>query len=160
MGIEIERKFLVSGRWSQGIDMDTYLMIHQGYLSLDPERTVRVREVRDTAPDLYRTFGYLTVKGKSYGIERVEYEYEIPSDDARKLLGLCVASVVEKCRYRVGRFEVDRFMGVNNGLMVAEIELQHADETFEKPSWLGVEVSDDPKYFNSNLATNPYVGWK
>jgi adenylate cyclase len=152
MSIEIERKFLVIGEnWKQG----TGIAYCQGYLNPDKERTVRVRVAGEKA--------FLTIKGLSKGITRTEFEYEIPLDDAEQLLKLCSGPLIQKHRYNIqyqgNTWEVDEFSGENTGLVLAEIELQHEDQTFEKPSWLGKEVSDDPRYFNSNLALKPYLQW-
>ncbi len=153
MGREIERKFLVtSDAWRAGA---AGLEIRQGYLSLDPERTVRVR--------LAGTDAWLTVKGITRGATRDEFEYEIPAADAAAMLdGLCTAHV-EKTRYPV-RFggqtwEVDEFHGANEGLIVAEIELDLEGSTVKLPPWIGAEVTDDPRYYNASLATNPWSRW-
>ncbi|MCF0253769.1 MAG: CYTH domain-containing protein [Duodenibacillus sp.] len=154
MAKEIERKFLVSGEaWREGA---RGLRITQGYLSLAKERTVRVRVAGDEA--------WLTVKGLTTGCERLEFEYPIPAADARAMLAsLAEGPVLDKVRYRVehaGRaWEIDEFLGDNAGLVVAEIELPAADAPFEKPGWAGAEVSDDPRYFNACLITNPYCRW-
>ena len=155
MAQEIERKFLVTGdTWRRGIDG---ICIRQGYLSSVKERTVRVRTAG--------TKGFLTVKGLTTGVTRAEFEYEIPFNDASAMLDtLAERPLVEKTRYRilVGKlvWEVDEFHGENEGLIVAEVELSSADTTFEKPCWIGQEVSDDPRYFNSMLALHPYGTWK
>lgn len=154
MGVEIERKFLVVG--TQWKDLAAPVVYRQGYLCRDQERTVRVR-IADSK-------GYLTVKGKNAGIERLEFEYEIPLDDANKLLMLAQKPLIEKIRRKIpfGGFlwEVDEFFGENAGLVVAEIELPSVDTVFEKPVWVGKEVSNDPRYYNSNLAVNPWSAWK
>ena len=155
MGIEIERKFLLTGTtWKNLAPGTSY---RQGYLNSIKERTVRVRTIDDK--------GFLTIKGISVGATRVEYEYEIPFDDAENLLNeLCEKPIIEKNRYKIthGGFvwEVDEFFGENEGLVVAEIELESEDQTFEKPEWVGVEVTGDPRYFNSNLIKNPFLKWK
>ncbi len=154
MGIEIERKFLLKNAdWRQGA-LGT--VFRQGYLSTDPERTVRVR--------LEGERGRLTIKGKSTGISRAEYEYEIPPAEATELLEtLCLRPLIEKTRYRVehaGRvWEIDEFQGVNAGLLIAEVELESATAEFDLPAWIGQEVSDDPRYFNASLVEHPYVDW-
>jgi adenylate cyclase len=154
MGEEIERKFLVrADSWRDGA---TSARFRQGFLSVEPERTVRVRVSGSSA--------WLTIKGKSVGARRLEYEYEIPKGDAEELLDtLCVRPLIEKVRYavRVGEhsWEIDVFEGENEGLVVAEIELRAEDEEFERPEWLGDEVTDDPRYFNSNLAVRPFRTW-
>ena len=145
MGIEIERKFLVKGAGWRGTPGTE---ISQGYLSRDKERTVRVRIAGDRA--------YLTVKGPTRGAVRPEFEYEIPLADARELLKLCAPLLIEKRRhiveYRGSRWEVDEFSGAHAGLVLAEIELQAPDQPFARPAWLGKEVTDDPRYLNSNLS--------
>lgn len=153
MAIEIERKFLVAGtEWRQA----NGIRLSQGFLNRDKQRTVRVRIAGQRA--------FLTVKGETRGASRAEFEYEIPHEDAEQLLALCEGSLVEKIRHVIvheGRtWEVDEFLGENQGLVVAEIELTREDEFFEKPSWAAREVTEDPRYYNSNLATNPYCMWK
>jgi adenylate cyclase len=154
MGHEIERKFLVRGdAWRVDATRCAY---RQGFLSTEPERTVRVRVAGDRA--------WLTIKGISVGARRDEYEYEIPRDDASRLLDtLCKRPLIEKVRHTllVGdhSWEVDVFEGDNAGLVVAEVELSAEDEAFERPVWLGDEVTDDPRYFNSNLVGHPYKDW-
>ena len=151
MPIEIERKFLLAGEppSSEGVEMK------QAYLCKDPERTVRVRFEGERA--------VLTIKGRSVGVTRPEFEYEIPVEDARELMKLSVGDVVEKKRhyYHLGRhvWEVDVFHGANAGLVVAEIELNDEHEAFEKPEWIGAEVSDDRRYSNASLSTSPYTKW-
>lgn len=159
MGQEIERKFLVVGDdWRSG----QRTTIRQGYLSTEPARTVRVR-TKENAVTKQR-HGYLTIKGKSTGAARAEYEYEIPIDDATELLNqLCLHPLIEKHRYEVNHagmtWEVDEFFGENAGLVVAEIELDAADQPFERPDWLGNEVTDDRRYFNAALSQHPYKAW-
>lgn len=154
MGYEIERKFLVRGdAWRAGASGTSY---RQGFLSTEPERTVRVRVAGSR--------GLLTIKGKSVGARRVEHEYEIPLTDAEHMLDtLCKRPLVEKVRHTLvlgdHTWEIDVFEGENAGLVVAEIELQTEDEEFERPDWLGAEVTDDPRYFNSNLVQSPYTTW-
>jgi adenylate cyclase len=154
-GTEIERKFLVSGRgWKQA---GRGRRFRQAYLSTEAQRTVRVRVVDDRA--------WLTIKGPTEGISRLEFEYPIPVEDAERMLqALCLKPYIDKTRYHVSHgghvWEVDEFHGANSGLVVAEIELQSVDETFERPDWLGREVSDDPRYFNASLVAHPYKDWK
>ena len=154
MGEEIERKFLVVGEdWRQEA---TGTLYRQGFLSTEPERTVRVRVAGDR--------GWITIKGRTAGARRAEFEYEIPAADAQKMMEtLCRHPLIEKVRYMVrtgGRvWEVDVFRGANAGLVVAEIELEAEDEAFEKPSWIGDEVTEDPRYFNSSLVEHPYSAW-
>lgn len=155
MGIEIEKKFLLVGdAWKELAKGTAY---RQGYLNSTKERTVRVRTIDDA--------GFLTIKGISVGATRMEYEYDIPVDDAKTLLDeLCEKPIIEKNRYKIefGGFiwEVDEFFGENEGLVVAEIELESEDQAFEKPEWVGEEVTGDPRYFNSNLIKEPYTRWE
>jgi CYTH domain-containing protein len=154
--IEIERKFLVKGVGYRE-DATSRLRILQGFLSADPDRTVRVRCIGN--------HGFITVKGRTFdqGTSRAEWEYEIPLQEAEELLALCIPAPVEKVRYQVpnGRhtFEVDEFLGANRGLVLAEVELQSKEEAFTRPSWLGEEVTGDPRYYNSQLSQNPYSKW-
>ncbi len=156
MAQEIERKYLIRGDFRRRVTRGTRIV--QGYLSSVMERAVRVR--------ISGKRGYITIKGVSdkSGIERFEWEKKIPLKDAEELLKLCEPGIIEKTRYRVkcGRhiIEVDEFHGENEGLIVAEIELSSADESFEKPAWLGREVTGDQRYYNSYLSRNPYSGWK
>jgi adenylate cyclase len=155
MGQEIERKFLVHGDFKAEAFTSTRLT--QGYLSSVPERTVRVRVQGDR--------GFLTVKGigNASGASRFEWEREIPVDEARELLALCEPGTIDKTRYlvRVGAslYEVDEFHGENTGLVIAEIELSDEAQTFERPAWLGKEVTGDPRYYNASLARRPYALW-
>jgi adenylate cyclase len=151
---EIERKFLVIGDGWRDAAVGT--RFRQGFLSTEPERTVRVR--------VAGARGSITVKGKTVGAKREEFEYEIPLQDVERMLdGLCKRPFIEKVRYTlsVGRhvWEIDVFEGENAGLVVAEIELGSEDEAFEKPDWAGEEVTDDPRYFNSNLVAKPFRAW-
>lgn len=152
MGVEIERKFLVAGEFPR---LESSKMI-QGYLSGDSDCTVRVRLEDERA--------VLAIKGKAVGIRRAEFEYDIPMEEARELLALCGGNVVEKTRYycpcESHVWEVDVFAGLNEGLVTAEIELSEEDEVFARPDWLGVEVSDDPRYRNSQLSISPYSQWR
>jgi len=150
---EIERKFLVVGdTWRIGTTGCRYV---QGYLSRDPERIVRVRLAGDRA--------FLTIKGISQGISRLEFEYAIPTADAEALLKLCAGPLIEKTRtvvaYRGKRWEVDEFAGDNLGLILAEIELPSEGEPFDLPPWAGAEVSADPRYYNSCLSERPFKTW-
>lgn len=155
MSQEIERKFLVEGEFrSQAFKAER---ITQGYLSSVAERTVRIRIKGEQ--------GFITIKGKSSGdgIVRYEWEKEITLADARELLELCEPGVIDKTRYlvRAGKhiFEVDEFYGENEGLVMAEIELGNENESFEKPDWLGKEVTGDLRYYNAMLARKPYTMW-
>ena len=155
MAKEIERKFLVHPRkWS---DLGAGKAIRQGYLCATKESSVRVRTHGDKA--------FITIKGYTTDITRDEYEYEIPLTDANEILGsLCEAPPIEKTRYRIvfkgHTFEVDEFGGANQGLTIAEVELKDPKEQVELPDWIDREVSDDPRYFNSNLASKPFSTWK
>lgn len=154
--VEIERKFLVT---SNTFKSDALRKNHiaQGYLNSEPERTVRAR--------IKGKKGFLTIKGKSSetGISRFEWEKEIPINEAKELLLLCEKGVIEKTRYeiQVGQhlFEVDEFHGENEGLIMAEVELQSESEIFEKPIWLGDEVTQDNRYYNSYLSQHPFKSW-
>ena len=154
MAEEIERKFLVSNdSWRPGA---SGTLFRQGYLSTDPERTVRVR--------LEGERGVLTIKGLSRGIRRAEFEYPLPAAEAAVLLDtLCLQPLIEKTRYRVEHaghiWEIDEFAGDNTGLVLAEVELTSEDEAVELPLWVGAEVSTDPRYFNANLICHPFRRW-
>ncbi|MFQ6604012.1 MAG: CYTH domain-containing protein [Fidelibacterota bacterium] len=154
MKTEIERKYLVAGNaWR---NEQQRVFIRQGYLSLDRERTVRVRLADDR--------GFLTIKGSATGITRPEYEYTIPSEDARFLIEhLCLKPLIEKYRYTVeyagAQWSVDEFLGVNAGLVVAEIELKTEDQDITLPDWVVEDVTNDPKYLNVQLTQNPYLDW-
>ena len=156
MAQEIEKKFLVIGDFKSLATKET--RITQGYLSSVPERTVRAR--------LKGKKGFLTIKGigNSTGASRYEWEREIPANEAKELLDICENGVIDKTRFIVPeksglKFEVDEFYGDNEGLTVAEIELPSEDHPFEKPSWLGEEVTGDPRYYNSMLMKNPFKDW-
>jgi len=154
MALEIERKFLVTDdTWKPQVRKS--IAIKQGYLSTDPERTVRVRIKGNT--------GFLTIKGITRGISREEFEYSIPSDQAEELLKLCLDAPIEKVRHEIlvsGKlWELDVFEGANSGLVLAEIELANAEEAFDLPSWIGQEVSEDPRYFNAYLSKQPFSTW-
>lgn len=156
MSLEIERKFLVVGPYKAQATSHTHIV--QGYLSREQGRTVRVR-LRDER-------GYLTIKGPSSasGMARYEFEKEITAAEARALLGLCLPGVIDKTRWLVPcaghTVEVDEFHGENNGLVVAEIELGSEDEAFERPAFLGREVTGDRRYYNSQLGVRPYASWR
>ena len=158
MNIETERKFLVRGDSFKSEAVRT-LRIKQGYIAHDAGRTVRVRIADDK--------GFLTIKGPSMngGISRLEWEREIPLQDAEDLMLLCKDGKIDKTRFIIpaanGRkFEVDEFYGDNEGLVMAEIELGSEDEAFVRPSWLGDEVTGDKRYYNSHLLTYPFKDWK
>ncbi len=154
MAKEIERKFLVSGEAWRELATGTYY--RQGYLSTAKERSVRVRTIDDRA--------FLTVKGVARGLTRREYEYEIPRADAVELLDdLCLQPIVEKHRFKIEHggltWEVDEFHGVNQGLVVAEVELESEEQEVAKPDWVSEDVSDDRRYYTANLIANPYTTW-
>ena len=154
MGTEIERKFLMKDDSWRSLAKGT--KYRQGYLNSTKERVVRVRTIDDK--------GFLTIKGITTGATRVEYEYEIPDAEATAMLDeLCEKPLIEKNRYKIAlggfTWEVDEFFGENQGLIVAEVELDSEDQKFDKPDWIGEEVTGDPKYFNSNLIQNPYLKW-
>ena len=155
MGVEIERKFLLANEGWRGQGIATRM--RQGYLVADAVRTVRVRIEGERA--------VITIKGQSTGASRGEWEYEIPVADATELLdGLCEQPQVEKIRHRIEHaghtWEVDEFLGLNAGLVVAEIELDAEDEAFEKPDWIGQEVTGEKRYYNSSLIRMPYAQWQ
>lgn len=154
MNIEIERKFLLrNDDWRAGA---TGTLYRQGYLCTDPERTVRVRLGGDTA--------ILAVKGQGDGLSRPEYEVPIPAAEAAELLDrLCLQPLVEKIRYLVPfaglTWEIDEFLGANAGLLLAEVELDHAEQPVALPPWIGPEVTGDRRYYNAWLARHPYTTW-
>jgi CYTH domain-containing protein len=154
LAIEIERKFLIkSDEWRNSDNGTNY---KQGYISTDNERTVRIR--------ISETMAYLTIKGKSESAKRLEYEYEIPVEDAEEMLNkLCKKPIIEKVRYKINyrglTWEVDEFFGDNKGLILAEVELNNEYQKVDIPDWVGKEVTGDPKYYNANLIQNPYKNW-
>jgi CYTH domain-containing protein len=152
MAIEIERKFLtVNDAWRSA----SAVYFCQGYLNRSKERTVRIRVAGE--------LGFLTIKGASTGASRAEFEYEIPLADAKQLLALCDGPLIEKYRRNITfagmLWEVDEFLGDNQGLVVAEIELESESQSFSKPDWIGEEVTQDARYYNSNLSINPFSNW-
>jgi len=155
MALEIERKFLLKNDdWKKLIQ--SAHQIKQGYLNSNPNRTVRIRLIGQK--------GIITIKGITKGTTRLEFEYEIPKNEAEELILLCENPIIQKTRNIVlinkHTWEIDVFDGVNKGLAVAEIELTSEDEKFEIPEWVGKEVSYDNKYFNASLIKNPYCEWK
>lgn len=152
MAVEIERKFLVLGEAWRAAPAVFY---SQGYLNRDKARTVRVRIAGEEA--------FLTIKGTSVGARRAEFEYPIPLWDARELLAMCEQPLIEKNRRKILHegfvWEVDEFLGENLGLVVAEIELPAEDTAFAQPDWVGEEVTEDVRYFNSNLSRTPFTHW-
>lgn len=154
MSFEIERKFLVkTDLWNNSLAKHSYRII-QGYIQKDKEKVIRIR-IRDEE-------AFLTIKSKAEGIKRFEFEYQIPVSDAKLMLSKFTKKCIEKTRYIVefqGKtWEVDEFEGNNKGLLLAEIELEAEDETFEKPEWADEEVSLDLRYHNSNLIDFPMNG--
>jgi adenylate cyclase len=151
--IEIERKFLVKTENFPKSGNKTILK--QGYLSVDPERVVRVR--------IEENLAWITIKGKMKGFSRPEFEYEIPLEDAENLLLLSVNPPIEKIRHRITiegmLWEVDEFLALNQGLLLAEIELESETQEISLPEWVGEEVTSDPRYFNSWLSVHPYTTW-
>ncbi|MCD8080014.1 MAG: CYTH domain-containing protein [Bacteroides sp.] len=152
---EVERKFLVKGEFKSRAYAHHRMV--QGYICSERGRTVRVR--------ISEQKGFLTIKGPSdnSGITRFEWEKELPLHEAEALMRLCLPGKIDKTRYLVQEgdhvFEVDEFHGENAGLLVAEIELRHADESFVKPDFLGEEVTGDRRYYNSELMKNPFSNW-
>lgn len=155
MAQEIERKYLIKGEFKELASSST--RITQGYLSSSPERNVRVRIRGDR--------GYITVKGmgNESGAARFEWEKEIPVAEVEQLLAICEPGIIDKTRYLVefGKhtFEVDEFYGDNEGLVMAEVELESEDEAIEKPDWLGEEVTGDKRYYNAMLTRHPFKSW-
>jgi adenylate cyclase len=154
MPIEIERKFLVSNSdWKLNISKE--IIIQQGYLSANPERTVRVRIAKEK--------GFLTIKGKTINTTRAEYEYEIPLSEAKELMTLCEKPILEKTRYEVlengNCWEIDVFSGDIKGLIVAEIELESETQEFISPKWIGTEVSQETKYYKASLIKVHFKDW-
>ncbi len=157
MGTEIERKFLLQNeQWRE--EPATRFLLRQGYLNTDPTRVVRVRVSGGEA--------YLAVKGITTDISRAEWQFEIPLEEANEMLAICEQPLIEKYRHLIWLdedshlcWEIDEFLGENAGLIVAEIELSNATQSFDRPSWLGQEVSDDPRYRNSNLSRQPFSTW-
>ena len=156
IGIETERKFLVKDDRFKAMAVESHRLV-QGYICRESGRTVRVRIADDRA--------YLTIKGSGSedGTSRLEWETEIPADEAGALMRLCLEGIIDKTRYIVPfgghTFEVDEFYGENEGLTVAEIELENENEPFSRPEWLGKEVTGDRRYYNSMLTQNPYSQW-
>ncbi len=154
MAEEIERKYLLKNdEWKKQIQKS--FSIKQGYLNTHPERTVRIRIKNDK--------GILTIKGLTKGITRLEYEYEVPFQDAMELLDLCEQPIVEKVRhiviYENLTWEIDIFDGVNKGLQLAEVELDSEDQIFKVPNWIDKEVTADRRYYNSSLIKMPFKNW-
>lgn len=155
MATEIEHKYLVIPEAWKEIVPERSIDIKQGYLLTDPDKTIRVRTKGE--------HGYITIKGKSTGASRLEFEYEIPLADAVDLIARFCSNVIEKTRhlviYESKVWEVDEFKGLNAGLMVAEIELTSEDERYALPRWAGKDVTEDVRYANSNLSIRPFTAW-
>lgn len=154
MALEIERKFLlINEDWKHVVSKE--YKIEQAYLSSSKESTVRIRISNEKA--------YLTIKGLNQGAIRQEFEYEVPFEEAKEMIKLCEGRSISKTRYHVKvdkhLWEIDVFDNENEGLLVAEIELQHEDEEFSRPSWLGQEVTYDIRYYNLSLMKNPFKTW-
>jgi adenylate cyclase len=155
MGLEIERKFLVNHQEWAKTEKPKGEFYRQGYILTDPKKTIRVRETDSKS--------FLTIKGISVGASRPEFEYEIPKEDAQQMLDMFAVSDLTKIRYKIDCdnkiWEIDEFLGKNEGLIVAEIELSSEDETFTIPDWIAEEVTGECKYYNSNLSTHPFKHW-
>jgi adenylate cyclase len=155
MGKEIERKFLIDQQKWDSLTKPEGKLFRQGYLLTDKDKTIRVRATESK--------GFLTIKGQTIGATRMEYEYEIPVGEAIELLDNFSLSELSKTRYEIpfsGKFwEVDVFLGDNKGLIVAEIELESENETFDLPDWVTTEVTEEEKYYNSNLTVKPFKDW-
>lgn len=154
MGKEIERKFLVKNTCYK--QLAEGILYKQGYICSEPDRVVRVRVIGSK--------GFITIKGKASGFSRPEYEYEIPINDADEMIGsLCDKPIIEKYRYEIRyrgfTWEVDEFLGDNQGLVIAEIEIENEAVQFPIPEWIEAEVTGDPLYYNSNLIKKPYKTW-
>ncbi|MBP0000851.1 MAG: CYTH domain-containing protein [Cyanobacteria bacterium SID2] len=154
MATEIERKFLVNHDGWRNLGSRT--LYRQGYLVREKGLAVRVRIAGET--------GYLTIKGATVGVSRLEYEYTIPVSEAREMLdNLCDKPIIEKFRYSIEfgnlLWEIDEFLGENEGLILAEVELSDENQPFDRPDWIGEEVSGDPRYYNANLVKNPFSQW-
>jgi len=153
--IETERKFLVNQPVWKKLKKPSGQVYFQGYLCIDEEKTIRVRVVGDC--------GFITIKGKSSGFSRTEFEYSIPGAEAEEILHLLTKNVIKKTRYKIQDraflWEIDEFHDENNGLILAEIELRDVNEVFEKPDWIGKEVTADPRYYNFYLSMHPYLSW-
>ena len=155
MGKEIERKFLIDQQKWDNLNKPEGKLFRQGYLLTDKAKTIRVRATESK--------GFLTIKGQTIGATRLEYEYEIPVTEATELLDNFAVSELSKTRYEIKfndkLWEVDVFSGDNLGLIVAEIELESEDETFDLPDWVSTEVTEEAKYYNSNLTVKPFKDW-
>ena len=154
MGLETERKFLVTDDAYQALAEG--ILVQQGYLEGSDVTSVRVRIMGEEA--------FLSVKGTTISATRQEFEYPIPLDEAVEIMrDLCKKPIIEKHRYEIKHkgmvWEVDEFHGMNEGLVIAEIELEGEEQEFDMPAWIGDEVTDDPRYYNVNLVNNPFISW-
>ena len=156
MPVEIERKFLLKNDSWKKNPTETHYDIVQAYLNKEGENTVRIRIAENNA--------FLTIKSRTKGITRQEFQYKIPLEEAYELLKLSQTPIIEKIRYEIEyagmKWEIDEFLGSNKGLYIAEIELESENQLFEKPEWLGQEVSSDKRYYNSYLADRPFSEWE
>lgn len=153
--IETERKFLVEREAWKKLRKPPGQVLYQGYLCVDDKKTIRVRVAGE--------HGFITIKGESSGCSRREFEYSISGEEAEEILNLFTKNTIKKTRYRIHYknllWEVDEFHDENNGLILAEIELNNENDRFEKPEWIGMEVTTDSRYYNSYLSVHPYTGW-
>jgi len=153
--IETERKFLVDHDAWKKLKKPPGQTLYQGYLCADEKKTIRVRVVGEQ--------GFITIKGEPTGCSRREFEYPVPGIEAAEILNLFTKNIIRKTRYRIHYknllWEVDEFHDENNGLILAEIELNNENDCFEKPDWIGMEVTTDRRYYNSYLSVHPYSGW-
>ena len=156
MGLEIERKFLIEKDLWYALSKPAGNMIQQAYLVNEPDKVIRIRTAGNS--------GYLTIKGPNVGATRLEYEYPVPVHEAEEIIDHFTTKSIKKVRYKIefdGKiWEIDEFFGENDGLIIVEIELKSQDEPFEKPSWIGEEVTSDLRYYNSYLIDHPYNSWK
>ena len=155
MGVEIERKFLIEKDLWYALKKPSGILVQQAYLVNEPEKVIRIR-VTDSS-------GYLTIKGPAVHATRSEYEFPIPKTEAKEIIDQFTKVRIDKTRYKIefeGKtWEVDEFWGDNEGLIIAEIELKSEEEQFTKPAWIGPEVTEDPRYYNSYLSEHPYTSW-
>ena len=155
MKVEIERKFLVKNQDWKKLIVEKH-SIQQGYLNTDKSCNVRVRIMNSAA--------FITIKGKRVNTARPEFEYEIPLNDAESILKLTKNSIIKKTRFTVNHkgqiWEIDQFEGDNQGLVIAEIELKQKDEVISLPNWIGTEISNDERFYNLSLSSNPFKNWK
>ena len=156
MGVEIERKYLVNKDIWANVVKDNRHLVMQGYILNNPDKTIRIR--------LTDNKGYITIKGLSTGAVRLEFEYQIPEEEAKELLNNFCTSAISKIRnkitYKGKLWEVDEFLDDNAGLIVAEIELSDEEEKYDLPDWIAKEVTGEEKYYNPNLSKHPYKDWK